>query len=160
MDLRFREISGVDFSILSEFLHLAIFVPPGQVSFEKSIIDLPEISRYIEDWNDSKDFGIICFANEKPIGAIWGRLFTAQDKGYGFVDAQTPELTMAIKETYRNRGIGNWLMQQFCQQIKNRGFNSISLSVDKRNRAFGFYKRMGFFVVGEMETSFTMKIKL
>ena len=160
MDIFFREISAADYPFLREMLYLAIFVPPGQNPYEKSVIDLPEISKYIESWDDLRDFGIICFTNENLLGAIWGRLFSAENKGYGFVDAQTPELTMAIKETYRNRGIGNWLMQQFCQQIKNRGFNSISLSVDKRNRAFGFYKRMGFFVVGEMETSFTMKIKL
>jgi len=160
LDIQFREISAADYPFLREMLYLAIFVPPGQIPFEKSVIDLPEISKYIEDWDDSKDFGIICFISEKPIGAIWGRLFSIEDKGYGFVDAETPELTMAVKTDFRNRGIGTRLMHHFLQQAKAKGYNSLSLSVDKSNRAIQFYERMGFFVVGEMETSFTMKIKL
>lgn len=147
-----------DYPFLRKMLYLAIFVPPGQIPFEKSVIDLPEISKYIENWNDSKDFGIICFTSEKPIGAIWGRLLSTNNKGYGFVDDKTPELTMAVKENYRNRGIGNRLMHRFLQQAKAKGYNSLSLSVDKRNRAFDFYKRMGFAVVYETETSYTMKI--
>jgi len=160
VDIFFREISAADYPFLREMLYLAIFVPPGQNPYEKSVIDLPEISKYIESWDDLRDFGIICFTNENLLGAIWGRLFSAENKGYGFVDAETPELTMAVKTDFRNRGIGTRLMHRFLQQAKNKGHKSISLSVDKRNRAFQFYERMGFFVVGEMETSVTMKIRL
>ena len=156
MDLHFREISAADYSFLREYLYLAIFVPPGEEPLEKSVIELPEISKYMNDWKDSTDFGLICFANEEPLGAIWGRLFSADNKGYGFVDAVTPELTMAIKEHYRNRGLGSLLMQKFFEMAKSKGFKSISLSVDKRNRAFGFYERNGFSVIGETETSFSM----
>ena len=160
MDFFFREISAADYPFLREMLYLAIFVPPGQNPYEKSVIDLPEISKYIESWDDLRDFGIICFTNENLLGAIWGRLFSAENKGYGFVDAETPELTMAVKTDFRNRGIGTRLMHRFLQQAKNKGHKSISLSVDKRNRAFQFYERMGFSVVGELETSVTMKIHL
>lgn len=160
MDIQFREISAADYPFMREMLYLAIFVPPGQFPFEKSVIDLPEILKYIENWNDSKDFGIICFISEKPIGSIWGRLFSNENKGYGFINDETPELTMAIKERYRNRGIGNRLMHRFLQQAKAIGYNSLSLSVDKRNRAFAFYKRIGFAIVYETETSYTMKIQL
>jgi hypothetical protein len=33
-------------------------------------MDLTEISRQIEGWNDSRDFGMICFVHEEQVGAI------------------------------------------------------------------------------------------
>ncbi len=160
LEIQFREINAADYPFLREMLYQAVFVPPGHEPYDKSIIDLPEISKYIEGWNDSRDFGILCYNQEEQLGAIWGRLFTIHNKGYGFVDAETPELTMAVISDFRNHGIGTRLMQRFLQQARKKGYHSVSLSVDMRNRAFDFYKRMGFIIVEETNGSATMKKQL
>lgn len=138
-------------------LYDALFVPHGEKSFPMTTVDLPEISKYVDNWGKPGDFGIIVQQNEELIGAVWGRLFCEDNKGYGFVSNDTPELTMAIKSKYRNQGIGVKLLPKFFIVAEENGYKNISLSVDKRNRAFDFYKRMGFEIVDELETAYTMK---
>jgi ribosomal protein S18 acetylase RimI-like enzyme len=155
--IRFRNIDRNDYSFLREMLYEALFVPEGERPFPKTFIDLPEISKYIENWGNNGDFGLIIYDNDEQIGAIWCRLFREDHKGYGFVDSNTPEISMVIKENYRNRGFGTKLMKQLFLFATEKGYKTLSLSVDKRNRAFEFYKRMGFEIVGELDTAYTLK---
>ncbi|MBN1181006.1 MAG: GNAT family N-acetyltransferase [Bacteroidales bacterium] len=159
MDISFRPIETEDYPFLREVLYQAIFIPPGVEPYDRSIIDLPEISKYIDDWGREGDFGLILF-DENPIGAIWGRLFTESNKGYGFVNEQTPEISMAIFPDYRNRGYGTQLLKKFFQVAKDIGYKSLSLSADRRNKAVGLYKRVGFTVVDEPGDDYIMKIEL
>jgi GNAT superfamily N-acetyltransferase len=78
------------------------------------------------------------------IGAIWSRLFSSEQKGYGFIDADTPEISMAIDFQHRNSGVGAVLLHEILQKLENKGYKRVSLSVDMRNFAFSFYKKMGF----------------
>ena len=156
MDISYRQISEDDYFFLREMLYEALFVPYGEKPFPKSILDLPEISKYIEGWGPS-DFGIIAQYGAELIGAVWGRLFTSTNKGYGYVDDSIPELTMAVKSSYRNMGIGSEMMNKFFLLAKRNGHNAVSLSVDKRNRATGFYLKTGFSIIKEAGTAYTMK---
>jgi ribosomal protein S18 acetylase RimI-like enzyme len=94
------------------------------------------------------------------VGAIWTRLFSEADKNYGFVDAATPELSIAIKEDYRNRGFGNLLIAKLFERLKTSGFEKVSLSVDKRNRAVNLYRKVGFETVSEQGTAYKMLKRL
>jgi ribosomal protein S18 acetylase RimI-like enzyme len=156
MNISYRNIKKSDYPFLREMLYQSIFTPPGLERFDKSIIDNPEIAKYIENWNEDVDFGILISIENLPIGAIWARLFTNQNKGYGYVNDHTPELGMALYDNYRNLGLGTRLMEKFLEQAKTLGYKSISLSVDKRSPAFRFYERFGFTVVDELETAYTM----
>jgi len=160
MNVAFREIKKSDYKFLREILYEALFIPEGKKPYDKSVIDLPEISKYIDNWGINGDFGIIVHDNEELIGAIWGRLFKKTNQGYGFVDENTPELSMAIRSKYRNQGIGKSLITRFFQLAKDNGYKNLSLSVDKKNRVSDFYKRLGFKIVYELDSAFTMKIKL
>ena len=40
-----------------------------------------------------------------PIGAAWLRLLKGDERGYGHVDDETPELGMAVLPAYRGRGV-------------------------------------------------------
>jgi [ribosomal protein S18]-alanine N-acetyltransferase len=157
MSAIYRLIDKNDYLFLREMLYDAIFIPEGEKPFPKSIIDLPEISKYLDNWNENSDFGYIIQFDDEPIGAIWCRLFPDDHKGYGFVDSSTPEVSMALKEECRNRGFGSKMMEQTVRLAKEKGYKALSLSVDKRNRAANFYSRMGFEIVGEVGTAFTMK---
>ena len=156
MDISYRQISEDDYFFLREMLYEALFVPDGEKPFPKSILDLPEISKYVEGWGPS-DFGIIAQDGAELIGAVWGRLFMSANKGYGYIDDRTPELTMAVKSSYRNNGIGCEMMNRFFLHAKRNGYNAVSLSVDKRNRAASFYLKTGFSIIDEDGTAYTMK---
>jgi GNAT superfamily N-acetyltransferase len=152
-----RPINKNDYPFLREMLYEAIFVPEGEKPFPMSIIDLPEIAKYIDNWDSTVDFGLIVLYHDEPVGAIWCRLFSEEYKGYGFVDRDIPEVSMALKKEFRNRGFGTKMMEQTFTLANEKGYKTLSLSVDKRNRAFEFYKRMGFEIVSEIGTAFTMK---
>jgi [ribosomal protein S18]-alanine N-acetyltransferase len=160
MSATYRPININDYPFLREMLYEAIFVPEGEEPFPKSIIDLPEIAKYIDDWDDNSDFGLIIQSNNEPVGAIWCRLYTEDHKGYGFVDNETPEVSIALKADFRNRGFGTQMMEQTFMLAKENGYKALSLSVDKKNRAANFYKRMGFKIVDEVGTAYTMKKEL
>lgn len=160
MNPKYRKIQKSDYWFLRDILYEALFIPAGEKPCARSIIDFPELSKYIDHWGRDGDCGIIVHDEEVLIGAVWARLFKEKNKGYGFVDIQTPELIMALKSKYRNRGLGTQLLKNFLKLVKESGFKAVSLSVDKRNRAFKFYKRNGFKIVDELETAYTMKIDL
>ena len=160
MNIAFSEIKESDYKFLREILYEALFIPEGEKPYDKSVIDLPEISKYIDNWGIKGDFGIIVRDNEALVGAIWGRLFKKTNQGYGFVDENTPELSMAIRSEYRNQGLGKSLITRFFQLAKNKGYKNLSLSVDKRNRASDFYIRLGFKIVDELDSAYTMIIKI
>jgi [ribosomal protein S18]-alanine N-acetyltransferase len=156
MNFRFRKINQTDYPFLREMLYEAIFIPEGSDLLDKSIIDIPQLSKYIENWQQDSGFGIIVIIGNKPIGAVWARLFKMENKGYGFVHEKIPELSMAISRNYRNKGIGTELLKRFITFGKELGYSSVSLSVDKRNEATKFYKKLGFTILEECGTAYTM----
>jgi ribosomal protein S18 acetylase RimI-like enzyme len=65
------------------------------------------------------------------------------------VDAMTPELAISILPAYRNMGIGTMLLAGLHQELHERGYGQISLSVQKANPAGNLYARLGYRIVGE-----------
>ncbi len=52
---------------------------------------------------------------------------------------------IAVHPSYQGRSIGNTLMHHAFEQLKAFGFESVSLTVTKKNRrAFDWYQRLGF----------------
>lgn len=158
MDLRItiRDIKSDEISHLDDFLYDAIFVPEGLEKPDKEIIKLPGLSRYIKDFGKDTDLCLVAELNGDLIGAIWTRIFTEIEKGYGFVDTKTPELSMSIIENYRNKGIGTKLLTAIINKLTQLNYNHVSLSADKLNYAFRLYNRFGFETVESDEKSATM----
>ena len=156
-----REIKNNEISFLKEMLYLALYVPEGQTPFPKTVLENPEISKYIDNWGIYQDdIAIVAEFGGELVGAIWGRIFKIPTIGYGFVDENTPEISMAIKGNFRSQGIGTKLIEEISNSYLNRGINSISLSVDKRNRAKLLYERTGFEFAKDTGTAVIMKKKL
>ena len=138
-------------------LYEALFVPEGQSPFPESIIDQPEIAKYIGQWGTrNKDLALVCEERGELIGAIWARAFPVSNPGYGFIDEQTPELSMAVKSTFRGQGIGTNLIQELIRAYQILGVKALSLSVDKLNPAQKLYEKLGFKIYKEEGTAFTM----
>lgn len=160
MKITFKKAVAGDYPFLREMMYEALYVPEGEKPYAKTVIDLPEIARYIERWGRRGDVGVIALDGDRPIGAAWGRLFTAENKGFGFVNEGTPEIAMAVRRQYRNRGVGSRLLTALVAAARRRGFRALSLSVDKKNRAFEFYRRLGFEIAADAGTAYTMRREL
>ena len=153
-----RKIKANELNFLADMLYEALFVPEGHEPFPKEIIHDRSLSKYIDNWGKDKyDIAFVVEIDRQLVGAIWGRLLTQENKGYGFVDNNTPELSIAVKSGYRNKGIGTELIRTIASEYSKIGVDQLSLSVDMANPASNLYKRLGYKIVEETETSWTMK---
>jgi ribosomal protein S18 acetylase RimI-like enzyme len=121
--------------------------------------DLP-VTRYVEGWGRPGDRAVVVIEGFQPVGAAWYRLFTAAQPGYGFVDEQTPELTIAVVPSRRGRGYGDELLTALLAQALEDGFDAVSLSVEPDNPALALYERHGFGRVGERGGALVMRTEL
>ncbi|MEM7724990.1 MAG: N-acetyltransferase [Cyanobacteria bacterium P01_A01_bin.45] len=155
-----RPLTPRDEPFLWEMLYQALFVPPGTEPFSKQIIYQPELAKYVQDWQAS-DIGFLAVleSSQIPIGTVWIRLFNNNNPGYGYINNETPELSIAVLAEYRDRGIGTQLILHLCGQIKNR-YEAVSLSVSSENPALRLYQRLGFEIVAQLDNSLTMKKQL
>jgi ribosomal protein S18 acetylase RimI-like enzyme len=158
--IEIREIKPNEYDFLREMLFEAIYFPVGTEKLPTSIVDESWLSKYVENFGRKGDFAFVLVDKTELVGAVWSRLFTEDKAGYGFVDAQTPEFSIAIKKQYRNQGFGNLLMQKLFAKLNSEGFEKLSLSVDKRNSAVNLYLRIGFEVVDKEGTAYKMLRKL
>jgi len=82
--IKIREIKSSEIIHLDTFLYDAIFIPKGVEKPDKVIIKLPELKRYISDFGKETDLCLVAELNGKLIGAIWTRIFTEAEKGFGY----------------------------------------------------------------------------
>jgi GNAT superfamily N-acetyltransferase len=115
--------------------------------------DLP-VARYVNNWGRPGDTGLVAWENG-PIGAAWYRLFKANAPGFGFVDEQTPELTIAVVPSRRGSGLGGDLMKALLERARGEGYEAISLSAEQGMTKL--YERHGFRPVEEKDGTVTMK---
>ncbi|MEM6402707.1 MAG: GNAT family N-acetyltransferase, partial [Cyanobacteria bacterium P01_D01_bin.116] len=121
------------------------------------VIYQPELAKYVQDWK-TNDIGLIAIleSNQTPIGATWIRLFNMNNRGYGYINDETPELSIAVLPEYRNQGIGTRLILDLLERITDL-YPAISLSVSSDNPALRLYQRLGFELVSQFDNSLTMK---
>ena len=121
--------------------------------------DIP-LTRYVDNWGRPGDVAVIAHDTGNRVGAAWLRRFTASEPGYGFVDEQTPELSIAVVPSHRSRGLGRELMDALLEDAREAGYAQVSLSVEQDSPAVGFYERYGFEVVGEQDGGLVMLKRL
>lgn len=139
-----RPIHSSEYLFLEEMLYEAIFIPQGEARVSKDIIYVPEIYKYIKDFGRPSDLCLVAELNQTLAGAAWIRFFNENNKAYGYINATTPELSIAIQPDFRNAGIGSKLMDELFAQLIHLGINQVSLSVDIRNPAHNLYLRYDF----------------
>ncbi len=145
--INIREIEKAEISHLDNFLYEAIFIPEGQKKPDTEIIQIPELLCYIKDFGKDSDLCLVAESQGDLIGAVWIRIFTEFEKGFGYVDSQTPELSMSVIERYRNQGIGAKLLTNMIEKLIQIGYEQVSLSVDLENYALKLYEKYGFDIV-------------
>jgi GNAT superfamily N-acetyltransferase len=99
--------------------------------------DLP-VFRYVQNWGRRGDAGVVAFEGPNIYGAAWYRLFPADAPGFAFVDAATPELTIAVVPSHRGHGTGGELLEALLTRAREDGFSRVSLSAEQGQS--GFYE--------------------
>ncbi|MFS0874289.1 N-acetyltransferase family protein [Paenibacillus xylanilyticus] len=152
-----RPIETEDIPFLWEMLYASLFMKEGDELLEPDIIHSPELSKYVEGWGREGDFGFIAVDGQgSRLGAVTLRFYSDHNAGYGYVNAATPELGMAVIEEARGRGVGTLLIQAALEEARKRGIEAVSLSVDPDNAAIRLYRRFGFEERGMCGTSVTL----
>lgn len=151
-DFRIRGVDEFDLEFLEQIFFVAANWDSETARGEEHWRADPMLKKYVGPWRDGSDFGFIVEAESEPLGAIWMRYFDAADPGYGFVDGQTPEITLGVREGFRGQGIGRVLLLAAQEAAPAR----LSLSVEDGNRAIQLYESVGFAPVGRVGNSTTM----
>lgn len=152
-----RKIKPEEIPLLKEFTYLAVYVPKGERKPDISIVELPELKLYYEDFG--KKYGDICYVadiDEKIVGAVWCRVIN----DFGHIDNDTPSLAISLKEQYRNKGIGTKLLAEILTDLLKSDFRAVSLSVQKDNYAIKMYEDAGFENVKDNGDELIMKKRL
>jgi ribosomal protein S18 acetylase RimI-like enzyme len=97
---------------------------------------------------------------QSKTGAAWFRLWRSELHSYGFVNAETPELGIAVVSAHRSKGVGRVLLRALIEIARADGYPALSLSVSPSNYARPFYESEGFRKVGESGTSWTLLLQL
>src|SRR5688500_10419430 len=95
----------------------ACWRPDGPKRSRAEVFASPEISHYLEGWGRFGDASVVALDTRDgaKIGAAWYRLMPPDDPGYGFVDAATPEVSIAVAHDGRGAGVGEALLRALMQ---------------------------------------------
>jgi ribosomal protein S18 acetylase RimI-like enzyme len=145
MDFVIRSLMVEDESIVWEMLRYA-----AHESSIQSVQQQPYLARYALNWGRIGDFGYVASIDTSPIGAAWLRLWLGEDKGFGYVKDEIPELVIAVLPDYRGQGIGAKLLTQILGAAKMK-YPAVSLSVRANNPVVRLYERTGFIQIPESE---------
>jgi ribosomal protein S18 acetylase RimI-like enzyme len=118
--------------------------------------DIP-LTRYVDNWGRPGDLALIAHETGNRVGAAWLRRFRENDAGYGFVDEETPELSIAVVPSRRRHGVGQELLDALLEKARAEGYAAVSLSVEENSRAVAFYERNGFERVRESAGGVVMR---
>lgn len=152
-----RKLEQNESGILRELFYHAIFMPEDADPLPASIVDHPDLVKYHNEWGREGDVAVVAELNKKMVGAAWCRLWK-NEKGYGFLADDIPELSMAVIPESRSKGIGTQLLEELIYYVKEAGYKALSISVEKRNRAVNLYKRLGFSIVKDKFPDYIMQI--
>ena len=155
--MHLRPLNPTEKDILKDFLYEAIFIPEGVEPPDRSIIELPELKVYYEDFGSGKaDHCIVAEDDGRIVGAVWTRIMN----DYGHVDDETPSFAISLYKEYRGQGVGTRLMLEMLQLLREKGYKRASLAVQKANYAVRMYEKTGFKTAYENEEEYIMVCEL
>lgn len=161
MTLTVRAAAASDADFLAEMLVAAAFWrPDGPTGRVTDVFSHPQLAHYVAGWPRSGDFGLVALSDQQPVGAAWARVLPESDPGYGFVDGDIPEVSMAVVQAWRGRGVGTRLLHALIANARDQELRSLSLSVEPDNYARSLYERAGFRQVDQVGGSWTMLLRL
>jgi GNAT superfamily N-acetyltransferase len=110
--------------------------------------DVP-IGRYVDGWGRPGDTALIAMEGGHRVGAAWFRLFRRAAPGYGFVDEQTPEVTIVVVPSRQGQGIGKLLLSGLIDRARGDAYRALSVSVERGAAEVAAFEGEGFEQVEE-----------
>ena len=140
-----RDLRADEHEFLREMLYAAVaWRPDAALPPKEWILSHPQVAVFHEGWGRDGDVALIAEDDNRPVGLVWYRYFTAEAHGEGFVDEGIPELAIAVVDGFRGRGIGRRLMVAAHDRAESDRIARISLSVDSDNPARRLYESLGY----------------
>ena len=161
-DFLVRPATADDLPFLQQMLYEAAFWnAEAERPTLRAALAEPAIRHYLEGFRKPGDFGLLAESEERePVGATWFRFFPAENPGYGYVADDVPEVTIAVAQGWRGKGLGGRLLQELLACAHEAGLGRVSLSVSAANPAKRLYERLGFTRTGYNGDSETMVVDL
>ena len=148
-----RQMKEEEYPLLEEFLYQAIFVPEGAEMPDRSILQLPELRHYWEQFGQKAgDLAFVAEDEGQVVGAVWVRHI----HDYGYIEDEMPSLTISLLDAYRGQGIGSQLLDALLAALRKKKVKGVSLSVSKANPAYFLYHKFGFRTLRENQEDFVM----
>jgi len=143
MNLELYFLRSSEQKIVSDMLYYAQRVDES----DKSLQECSEIHIYDEFYGlTPKDLGVYAMVDAEVAGAIWSRRLSDYHNSKAFIDNNTPVLNIAVKPTFRSKGVATAMMEQFLQEAATL-YDALSISVPKRAEAISFFEKFGFEIV-------------
>ena len=140
-----RDLAPDEQAFLRDMLYAALDWRPDRWLPPKAlVVGLPQVTLFHKGWGRPGDTALVAEEDGRPVGLVWYRYFTDDRHGEGYVDADTPELAIAVVDGWRGRGIGRRLMEAMHERARAEGVARISLSVDADNPAKRLYASLGY----------------
>jgi GNAT superfamily N-acetyltransferase len=145
-DFEVRELGAADRAFQRKMLCAALLWRPRRANLipRALLLAIPQVAMYHRQWGRAGDVGYVAEFGGKRVGAVWYRFFTDDRHGDGYIDAETPELAIAVIAPMRGRGIGRRLLETIHGRAQRDGICKISLSVDRGNPARRLYAAVGY----------------
>ncbi len=141
-----RRLTKADQDLLWDALYVALWDPPESLRRPRSVLSLPQIACYVEDWSSQPlDMGFVAVAEDGVcLGVVWQRLLLPPQPGGAFYDLRTPQLGIAVFENFQGQGVGTKLLDQHLETVAPL-CPAISLGVHPANHvALRLYHAFGF----------------
>jgi ribosomal protein S18 acetylase RimI-like enzyme len=147
--------------LVSMLLEAVNFSPEGRQDPAVVLSD-PQVAHYITGWPQAGDRGLVAVNDEGlPLGACWLRYRPVSDPGYGYVAADIPELSIAVRREARGQGIGRALLRAIAAEALTGGVTMLSLSVEHANKtASHLYRSEGWRILKSETDADTMLLDL
>jgi len=155
-NIQVRALTDADAGLLEQFTSLAVWTPQIITLPSAELRADPRLAQYWQGFGRPGDAGFAALIGRETVGAAWARLMSGSAPGYGHVDDQTPELSIAVVPKWRGKGVGTQLIDALLDALTEAGYQSVSLSVQQANPAVGLYKRFGFTVVRVHDAEYIM----
>lgn len=157
MEPQIRPIRPSELALLEDLLYEAIWQPDAALRLQREVIRTPEVFAYVEAFGQrAGDCCLVAEVDGRVAGAAWSRVM----HGFGTIDERTPELAVALFPDCRGAGIGTRLIGALLRELRIRGYEAVSLSVQRANPAARLYPRLGFRVVEEHGEELVMRCDL
>jgi ribosomal protein S18 acetylase RimI-like enzyme len=141
--VQFRPLVPDDQQKLWHWLHVALWDPPPAGLRPIEVLAHPGVRIYAEAWGRPSDVGVVLQVSGTDAGACWVRLLPV-GVGLASIDAETPQLGIALEPPFQHKGHGRPLMREALRAAGRLGYRRVSLTVHPENPAQHLYESCGF----------------